>query len=70
MGSGKNAQHDAFRDLLYNICVNELGINVDLEWPGIIDGSKERPGDILLRGFSNGGKDLAVVVSVILIPPS
>jgi len=71
MGSGKNARHDAIRDLLYNICVNELGINVGLEWPGIIDGSKERPGDILLRGFSNsGGKDLAVDVSVISIPLS
>ncbi len=41
------------------------------EWPGIIDGSKVRPGDIILRGFSNsGGKDLAVNVTVISIPQS
>ena len=68
MGGDLNTRHNAIRDLLFTLCRN-LGFSVGKEWPGLIEGSKARPGDLIIRGgAASGNKDLAIDVSIVSIP--
>ena len=68
MGGDLNTRHNSIRDLLHDLC-KEVGFSVGKEWTGLIDNSKKRPGDLILRGCSaSGRKDLAVDVAIISFP--
>jgi hypothetical protein len=63
-GTGICYAHNSLRDEVHAMAAG-AGIVANTEVPGLLPGSDERPGDIVLAGVGLGGRDLVTDVTIV-----